>query len=64
MTLPPCELANLGDIELLLSNSFGSAALREKLSTVVESEGFVYFLAYARAILYFGSSSYKLINRL
>ncbi|VDN29250.1 unnamed protein product, partial [Gongylonema pulchrum] len=41
ITLPPCEVNTLADIEAMLSNSFGSAALREKLAIAVENQGYV-----------------------
>ncbi|VDK68926.1 unnamed protein product [Onchocerca ochengi] len=41
ITLPPCEVNSLADIEVMISNSFGSAALREKLAIAVENQGYV-----------------------
>ncbi|EJD76774.1 CBR-SMK-1 protein [Loa loa] len=41
ITLPPCELNSLADIEVMISNSFGSAALREKLAIAIENQGYV-----------------------
>uniref|UniRef100_A0A0R3S0X5 SMK-1 domain-containing protein n=1 Tax=Elaeophora elaphi TaxID=1147741 RepID=A0A0R3S0X5_9BILA len=41
ITLPPCEVNSLADIEVMISNSFGSAALREKLAIAIENQGYV-----------------------
>uniref|UniRef100_A0A0N5AP18 SMK-1 domain-containing protein n=1 Tax=Syphacia muris TaxID=451379 RepID=A0A0N5AP18_9BILA len=41
ITLPPCEVSQLREIELALSRSFGSAQQREKLALAIESQGYV-----------------------
>ncbi|VDM24038.1 unnamed protein product [Toxocara canis] len=41
VTLPPCELSRLQDLEVLLSSSFSSAQLREKLALAIENQGYV-----------------------
>ena len=44
ITLPPCELSRLQEIEAALSSSFASPGQREKLASVIETQGFVVFL--------------------
>uniref|UniRef100_A0A0M3ICN8 PP4R3 domain-containing protein n=1 Tax=Ascaris lumbricoides TaxID=6252 RepID=A0A0M3ICN8_ASCLU len=41
VTLPPCELSRLQDLEILLSSSFSSAQLREKVALAIETQGYV-----------------------
>ncbi|KAM3717238.1 Serine/threonine-protein phosphatase 4 regulatory subunit [Dirofilaria immitis] len=41
IALPACEVNSLADIEVMISNSFGSAALREKLAIAIENQGYV-----------------------
>uniref|UniRef100_A0A914REF1 Serine/threonine-protein phosphatase 4 regulatory subunit 3-like central domain-containing protein n=1 Tax=Parascaris equorum TaxID=6256 RepID=A0A914REF1_PAREQ len=41
ITLPPCELSRLQDLEILLSSSFSSAQLREKVALAIETQGYV-----------------------
>ncbi|MFH4979414.1 hypothetical protein AB6A40_006123 [Gnathostoma spinigerum] len=41
ITLPPCELSRLQEIEMMLSNSFASAGAREKVAYAVENQDYI-----------------------
>lgn len=43
VSLPPCTLQHLNDIEMIISNNMFTTTQREKMATAIQQNGYVFF---------------------